>query len=193
MVWPLFWQEELSPSFDEVLRVDHSGRGKPSPFLLRPSQVAGLHCSAGPRGEAGSYGEEEFVGNGILIGAVLVPPNATAATAVPAGGHVRKDLFRHVQVLSTVRFFVGRDPSERPPALIVVIVVEESAAAAPSATRARTLSRHERAETHREKPAGPSLTRERPRLHCFRVDVVAHELESPPADSADRSESRCPR
>ena len=132
-------------------------------------------------------------GSGILIGAVLVPPNATAATAVPAGGHVRKDPFRHVQVLSTVRFVVGRDPSERPPALIVVIVVEESSAAAPSATRARTLSRHERAETHREKPAGPSLTRERPRLHCFRVDVVAHELESPPADSADRSESRCPR
>ena len=126
---PIVLARRIQSVVDEVLRVDHAGRGEPGPFFFCPSEVAGLLRTGSSRREVGGYGKEEFVGNGVLILPVFVPPNASAADAVPSGRHVREDSLRHVQILDIGSLVIGGNPGERPPALIVVIFVEEAAGA----------------------------------------------------------------
>ena len=111
---------------DEAFVVDHAGVLEPFPLALSPGEVLLLMIFWNAGGEVGGDGEKELVGDGVLVGTVLAPPDTAGAGVIPAAGHIGEDALGHVQIVLLMGLVVGVDPGKGPPALVVVIVVEEA-------------------------------------------------------------------
>jgi len=111
---------------DQRMRVDHSGCGEPLPLACGPIEIRGLPLDGRSPGQARRHGQEELVGDGVLISPRLAPPDAAVAGGVPAAGHVGEDGLGHREVAGVTRPVVGIDPRQGPPAFIVVVIVEEA-------------------------------------------------------------------
>src|SRR5580693_3432054 len=111
------------PVVDQAARTDEAAGVEPVPFPLSPGQVATVPRRA--LMEQGGEGQEQLVGDGVLVVPGRVPPQATAAGVVPAAGVVGEDGLCRVQVTAVPGHVEGRDPGQRPPPVVVVIVVDE--------------------------------------------------------------------
>lgn len=108
---------------DEVLGVDHAAVLEPLPLVLGDLEV--LLVAGDAVGERGGDGEVQLVGNGVYVGAVLVPVDAAVARPAEAGLHVLEDGDGGIEEKAVVGDVVGVDEAERPPALVIVVLVEK--------------------------------------------------------------------
>ena len=69
--------------------------------------------------------KEQFVGNSVLIGLVLAPPDTAAADRVPAACHIIEDGFCYAQIADHVGQIIRLHPGKSPPTLIIIIAIDE--------------------------------------------------------------------
>src|SRR5213078_1987474 len=101
------------PVDDEVGPGEHPGAPEPGPFPTRPVPVCGV--SRGPLVQPGGHLQQDLVGGPALVIPGLTPPDATAAGAVPAAGHVGENVLGLAEVVPVPGEVIGADPGERPP------------------------------------------------------------------------------
>ena len=80
------------PVVDQAGRADHAASVQPLPLPQRPVSV--LLLAGYPGGEQRGEGEEQFVGDRVLVVPLLVPPQPAAAGVIPAAQAVREDGLR---------------------------------------------------------------------------------------------------
>ena len=110
---------------DEVLGVNEARVAEPIPLAQSPVEV-GLFLGSGDAvGEGGGDVEEEFVGDGAVVGGGFRPEEA-AAGGVVAFGLVLEDVDGGAEVGGVVRLVVGFEPGPGPPAFVVPEIVDEA-------------------------------------------------------------------
>ena len=112
---------------DQVLRIDHSTGLEPGPFVGRPIEKTARAAVARSALVQSNGGEKkQFVGNRILISAILAPPHPAAASrSVPTGEQIGENRFGHVQKVCIAGEIVSANPGVGPPGLVVIVVVDE--------------------------------------------------------------------
>jgi len=107
------WVCRSQPVIDQIVRVDHAGGLEPCPLFARPRQVGRRCAPDGSVGQRSNDGEKEFVRDGVLVMAGLLPPYTSAACArVPFGGDVREYRLGHCQIGLSARQVVGVTDAE---------------------------------------------------------------------------------
>ena len=113
----------VQPVVDGVVLVDHARGLEPGELALRPADIEVFVGSA--VGQVRRHRKEEFVRDGVGVGAVLGPPDAAiGAVGRPSGRHAVEDALGEAEVLLVLGEVVGIDPCKSPPCVVVVVAVE---------------------------------------------------------------------
>src|SRR5215469_1338229 len=108
---------------NQAILADHAAGAEPVPLAARPVEV--VAAAGGEPVQPRCGREKEFVGDRVLVRPIVVPPQATAARVVPAGGHVLEDPLACRQVPFLAGQLVGPEPRQRPPPIVVKKAVDE--------------------------------------------------------------------
>src|ERR1035437_2719257 len=115
------------PVIDQAAGADETGGAEPFPFPQRPRQVAPVIAWRALM-KPGREREKQLVGDRILIGLRLVPPQPATARVVPAGHVAGEDGPGRAEIAAVASHVIRGDPSQRPPPVVVVVAVDKVSA-----------------------------------------------------------------